>query len=400
MQKAVNWIGLESRILAAVVGLIMVSIVGCTGGSSIDDGSSSLDVGEGSLSGTTDSDGTVTLDFPVTVDAVSFQLVLQSGGEVASAALFDPNSEDITRSSSEAVRSDSSDSTSPYVINFPYRARAVSAGTYRVRYHLVNGQTPLANADVRLTFFSKKDSDLNNGNLKLNIVLVGPVADSEETTSALDKSLEVMKQIYSRAGISIDPAWYSFAGPATLPDPRSNDPFYGDIATHTRPGAVNIVLGSDVKGLGSGESEFGRAGSIPGSFTLTNKSVIALGILEVTGRDGRFNYTDEPGATERHNDERRLAGEEIARLTARYLGLENIIEFSGQSVTGSDSLSDTPSCLSYTGCRTAQAARNNFMFPFPLREFDDRERGDNEYFARDNVTDQQREVINRSIFVD
>lgn len=383
-------------------GILFLGLSACTSGSSIDDGSSSLDVSDSSFSGTTNGSGAVSFEFSIPPGAVSFQLSLQSGGNVGSIALTAPSGESILSSSSEVGRWSSSDVSSPYVVNYPYLSAPVPAGTYRVSYNLVTGrnQDPLAGADTRLSVAWKQDSDLNNGTLRVNLVLVGPVSDSEDTSDGLENALDVMKQIYSRAGVSIDPAWYNFSGPGTLPDPRSNSDFYGDIVTGTRSDAVNIVFGADVDGLGSGEQEFGRTGSIPSPVQPSNKGVVAISILEITGRDGRFDYEDEPGATERHNDERRLAGEEMARLTARFLGLENLVELSGNSVVRSDSLSDSPSCLTLTGCRSTKEARNNFMFPFPLKEFDNNKSDESEYYARDNVTDQQRQVINRNVLVD
>ena len=98
----------------------------------------------------------------------------------------------------------------------------------------------------------------------------------------------------------------------------------------------------------------------------------------------------------------------MARLTGEYLGLSAIVQVSGNTVTAADTLSDTPSCVTLTGCRDVEQARSNLMFPFPLNKIRRPEDGTDsddwkhpvEYYPRDLTSAQQAAVLNNTVFVD
>jgi hypothetical protein len=259
---------------------------------------------------------------------------------------------------------------------------------------------------VSLALLSKSDSDSSSGTLKVNFISLGAAADSEEIRNDLEGVVEIVKVLYSRAGIGIDPAWYSFAGATEVTDPRAGDSTYDAISAAVRPYAVNVIFAGKVKGL-KADDQYGVPGAAPGPSVPSARSAIVIDILEVTGGDGQFQVrgdgdTDRPSG---HNDEIRLCAEEVARDIGLYLGLENVVEFKGGQVIRSDSLSDTESCITEIQCREQGDSRNNVMFPRPLRLSSEDSRnkkkgGANSYYAREDFSEQQRAILNSHVLVD
>ncbi|RIL12655.1 MAG: hypothetical protein DCC75_00090 [Proteobacteria bacterium] len=232
--------------------------------------------------------------------------------------------------------------------------------------------------------------DFEPGAVRVNVSLVGPVTDSEDSINGIDKAVSYWRQIYGHADINLDVEMYSFDGPRTLPNPKNGDALYQMISSATRPNAVNIVFGSQVSGLrdfNSGEN-FGIPGGSPGSLQPSPNSAVAISVLQITGADGLFDYGKD-GATERFDAEKRVAAEEMARLTAVYLGVPLLVRFQGGQVAGSDTLGDTPSCITYISCRETENTRGNVMFPFPMPK----ESILDEFYPRDQLTFSQRDLI-------
>lgn len=226
------------------------------------------------------------------------------------------------------------------------------------------------------------------GDLRVNISLIGSVANSVDSVDNLQKAVDIWVEVFQRADLGLNVAWYNFSGPDQIPDPQSNDPFYSSIVNNTRPNSFNLVIAQQVEGLNTSDDKYGINANTPDS-TDAEQSVAAIAILKVTGSDGRFNYYGD-GATIEHNDEVRLAAEEMAHLAGHYLGLQNSVELQGNNVIGTDNLNDTPSCIALTDCRLGDA-KFNFMFPKPAKKFTDNENGENsnEYFPRDDVSNEQ-----------
>jgi hypothetical protein len=259
--------------------------------------------------------------------------------------------------------------------------------------------------DVSLVVLSKNDSDLRNGTLKVNLIGIGAAVDSEEIRDDLEGVIEIVKVLYSRAGISIDPQRYSVSGPTEVSDPRTGDSSYDAISAAVRPYAVNVIFAGRVRDLRA-DDQYGVPGAAPGPSVPSSRSAIAIDILEVTGGDGQFQVrgdgdTDRPSG---HNDEIRLCAEEIARNIGLFLGLENVVEFKGSQVIRTDALSDTESCITEIQCREQGDSRNNIMFPRPLRLSSEDSRGKNgsanSYYAREDFTESQRAILNSHVLVD
>lgn len=370
-------------------------------------GQTSLQVEHSSYSAVTDGTGQAAIAFEIPEGTASFQVSADAAeGLIRVASLTDPEGREIRRNSSEMTRSSDPFTFGPNSLNYPFVEGGVLPGIYTVLYEVVESKKrePLAGQYIDLSVAVKPDDDLRNGTIAVNLILVGPVGYSPDTIDALEKALDIWRLMASRAGILIDDKWYNFDGGDLIPDPRSGDPFYGGITKAVRRGAVNLVFASRVGGLsGSGENKFGLPGAIPGPLGPSPKGVIAISVLALTGNDGKFDYY-ETGSTRVHNSETRLAAEEMARLTARYLGLENIVTISGSRVVANDSLNDTAACLTLTACRNEAGVRNNMMFPFPLLKYsspyDDPKEPSREFFPRDVLSEKQRLVLNRSVFID
>ena len=397
---------LFSRLIIAAV--LISSLSGCTdsgGGDDTSDGQSDLDVTQRAYTSITGADGIAAINFSLPAGTTAFEIEASSStGMLQITELTDSSGHSVLYQSSAA--GGTAREFSPVSIRLPYLTATIGS-SYTASFRLTatdRNSSALAGESVTLTVTSKKDKDSSSGTLKVNIVLVGPVANSDTTRESLQAAFDIWKQMYIRAGISLDPKWYEIEGPDEIPDPSSGDPYYEDLALSTRTDAVNLVFASYVEGTGSQSSgnRYGVSGGRPGPVSASPRSAVALSILAMTGADGQFDLNPEQtGSTEVHNDETRLAAEEMARLTARYLGLENIVEISGSTVTKTDSLSDTASCLTKTGCGYDEASRSNLMFPFPLQKLGSYEHENGvEYYPREYLTAQQGAVLNSSVLVD
>ena len=375
------------------------SLIGCSsGGSDVGDGSSGLAIDQSTLSSATSANGLAAFEFVPPAGSTAFQLVGLSGqGALIPQSLINSRGQEIIGLSSQGTTQAKLSTVSPSSLNFPFLNGVVESGTYRAGYKLNSG---VADADISMLLLSKRDSDSRNGTLKVNFISVGAAADSSDIREDLEGVVGIVKELFARAGISIDPQWSSFDGATELPDPRTGARLYEVISSAVRPYAVNVIFAGKVKGL-KGDDRYAVAGAAPGPAVPSVHSAVLVDLLEVTGGDGQFQ-TDSDSNDDRpsgHNDEIRLCAEEIARSVARYLGLENNVEFRGGDVIRTDSLSDTESCIKEIQCREQGSARTNLMMPRPLRE-SSRENNGNDFYAREDISEQQRIVLNNSILVD
>lgn len=368
----------------------IVSFTACTGsgGDSDDPGSgdSSLQLSSQTLQASANGSGIATFNFSLPAGSSSFQLFSSAG---TLTALNGPQGDLLNAPgfvSSFQLGA---------VSNVAYYGPSISGGSYTASYNSGAG------APVTLRVFSKGDANPSGGTLKLNVVLLGPVANSREVLDALDEALEVSRIIYGRAGITLDTAVSNAEGPGTAPEP--GDPLYQSILSSQRSASVTVVLASERRGRRSGENQYGTAGSIPYPILPNPSSIIVVSIQDVTGGDGLFD-SDEDGSRDESDDERRLLGEEISRFTAQALGLRNIVDFRGNDASVSDDLPDSPSCLTETACKNDGQARTNLMYPEPLERRDEDKDPDNrkreQFYPRDRLTLQQERVLNNSVFVD
>ena len=377
------------KISFALLSLIFLSMLlsACrNGGDSEDPGSadSALTLRQQSLQASADGSGIATFTFNLPPGTVALQLA-SSRGTLRSLSgpagdIFNQNAQ-LSSFQRAAVSN----------LNY-YSSAAAGGGTYRAQYSVEGGQS------VNLLVSSKGDANLDSGTLKLNIVLLGPVAGSQDILDALDKSLEAARITFNRVGITLDTVISNFDGPARAPAP--GDALYQSIVSAQRPASITVVLASEREGKKSGEFKYGSIGSTPFPVNANSNSVSVISIRDITGGDGVFDSSLTN--ISRNNDQKRILGEEISRFTAQALGLPNCVTLDGNNVIKSDDIPDSPSCISVRSCEADSSARTNLMMSQPLRKTDDNEGvgTGNEFFPRDQLTSQQAKVLNNSVFVD
>lgn len=383
--------------IRASVSLAILALLGsCSGGSSIDSGVSMQMIDQRDYAASTAADGTILFSFEIPAGSHALQTIAQTPTGVLIPLSLRVGSRELLPQSSYTTAQSNRNPSKNLSVNAPYIDGPLpgAQGSVAFRYSPAG-----AGATVQLSVLSKRDADPTRGTLRLNLINVGPTANSQELRSDLEGVLNVVKQIYARVGISIDPQWYDFAGPRVVPDPRTGAELYRTISSAVRPYSVNVVLAARVDGLRS-DDRYGIAGAVPGPAVASDVSAVVIDLIEVTGGDGAFqnDEDDRNDRPSRHNDEIRLAAEEISRLVGNYLGLEPIVVFSGSRVVASDSLPDTESCLTEEACEGLERARSNVMMPRPLRERDNN--GRRRFHARDSFSELQRRILNTHVLVD
>lgn len=390
-------------------GLILCSIVltfvsACTSGSDgdggeIDSGGSPAPVvlEERSLTTTTDENGLATFSFTVDSNIKAYQLAVHPQEFQTRLVSLNDNQGVVPLGPLEAAyRGPLTLASSINVLNFPFSPFNVVRTSYTAKYLLFdpNSQSPVPFAEISADLLINKDSDLNHGTVAVNIVLVGPVAGSDDTRDSLESVVSKAASLLGAGNLTLDVEWIPYPGPETLPDPNSNDPFYEALSKATRPHAINIVFGSDVIGLTAQDAFYSISTGDPGPAVPSTRSAAAVSLFAVAGPDGKFNYDGE-GGIQVNSDEIRLAAEEVAQLIGHYLGVTHIIESDGNVTTGSDALPDTNSCITIVDCRVQNDVRDNLMFPWPLETFD----GNLSTYARVALSSQQTNIIQRSVLV-
>ena len=375
------------RIYYIIILLPVLFVNACSNSSSSDDpgnGDSSLRLAQQVFQTVADSSGHANFNFSVPAGFNAFQLAASAGSLTA---LSGPQGNLLSQTSlvSTAQRGNVTN------VNY-YSSSQANNGSYSASYSAPAGQS------VTLVVSAKSDSNLSGGTLKLNIVMLGPVANSQDILDALDKSLEAARITFGRKNISLDTVITNFEGPATAPEP--GDSLYGSIVAAQRADSITVVLASKKTGSGSNGRRYGTIGAIPFPVNANANSVVIISIQDITGGDGTFN--NSASGNRNNDDQKRIMGEEISRFTSLALGLPNIVEIQGGKAASSDDIPDSPSCITRQACQEDSDSRTNLMYPEPLQKTKDNEDvgTGNKYFPRDQLTTQQGQVLNNSVFVD
>ena len=387
--------------------LLVVATSACTK-SSDDNGDFDGDFGNGdspppvnldqrALSAMTNEDGIANFSFTVDPAVTGYQLLVSSGVNRSQlVALSDSQGEVSLVPLAPAFQGPLYLSTSVNALNFPFSPFNVMRTSYTASYKLIDSttQNPLPFTELSATLLTKKDSDLSNGTVGVNMILVGSVGGSSETRDSLQSVLSVAESYLSSAGLSLNVEWVPVPGPDTLPDPNTSNSFYENIVQHTRVNSVNIVFGTEVTGLHNQDAIYSISTGDGGPALPSPRSVAVVSILAVAGPDGLFNY-DGDGSVQINGDEIGLAGEEVAQLIGHYLGVTHILENDGFLTTSSDALPDTNSCVTIVDCRNEKDVRGNLMFPFPIYILDE----NLDTYKRNHLTSQQTTILQSSVLV-
>jgi len=380
-----------------VVAICLLSACGSSGG----DGSDSLEAQIGldsqSQTGTSSAGGQVVFNFNIPPGSSAFQITaLAESQEIELLSVTGPTGDilttaDIETTDATALQADIN------TFNYPTLSNGVAVGSYQATYQLTTRNGRNLSPDVKVTFTTivKSGETIDSGELLLNVVFVGPVAESTEILNNIESAVGVMQEIYATVGISFDVQYYSFEGPEELPDPRNGDMLYLSISQAVRPGAVSLLMGSNVSNLSRNSgTQFGIPGGTPGPAFPSLRSVSVLSISAVTGGDGLFD-SDDRGAFQLGDSEVRVAGEELGRLVAHYLGLQDPVTFSGSTVVSTDRIVDTESCINRIQCINESQPRGNFCFPQTVSV----DGGNDKYYARRYVSPQQGELMKRGVLM-
>lgn len=227
----------------------------------------------------------------------------------------------------------------------------------------------LSGRTVNFSSLARSDADLASGNLQVNVNYIGATANDPDLRAAMEQSIEVFKQIYGSAGITLVVNEFDFSGPNIIPDPSTGDALYGALSNAVPSPAVNVCLGLDL----TTPDLLGLAAGIPGSPLPSVKSCVGVSAINAAGYDGVFSP-----------DDIRVLGETLAHEVGHFMGLFHPVE--GDFATF-DPLTDTPTCGGESSCDSALGANNMYYVPV----------GNTPQF---NLTPQQRGVLNLYAAVD
>ena len=253
---------------------------------------------------------------------------------------------------------------------------------FQTSVRVTSGGSGIRGADINFTVISKKDTDLNSGSLRVNVFLVGDVAQSDGNRRAVENAIGEMNAIFRNAGgISVQSSVFDVAGPNLLPDPTVGSDFIFQTVNPAPSPGVNILVGGDISDFDGGV--FGIAASIPGPPLPTAKSAVAVSLLAGAGSDGSFS-----------SEEVRLLGETFAHESGHFMGLFHPVDFVASFASDQDPLGDTGSCSVRSECESNANLIENVMYFTPVVN------DSGELVSQNKLTGQQRAVLNRYIAVE
>ena len=350
-----------------------------SGGTNPDTGASSF-----TLAASVDSRGQALVSFSLPSDTTKFSVTAEvpSANGVRFTDLSDEDGTDYLGGSREEISLSTSEL--PYLnsANAPSRdvdptvdaskrftATAVASG---VR----DGQT------MTFSINAKSDTNFASGRMHVNVFYVGDVGQDATTKGAIQTAIQGFRNIFSQsANITLDVSEIDVDGPIVLPLPIDGNSFYLSATRGAFSPAVNIFVGGDLEG--SSGDLLGIAGGIPGPANPSPRSGVSISITTGAGPDGR--YSDE---------DLRILGETLAHESGHFMGLFHPVDFSGDVVVDSDPLDDTPSCTVFLDCVSNANLAGNLMFATPVAS------GSGTFVEQNNLSSQQRGVLNRYIVVD
>ena len=396
-----------------IVSLILLVILASCTKSSDDHKHSSLNVASDSSYqvvaeyGTkSDEAGNFQVNFNLSQNIAAFQIITKANSEeIGVVSVISPSGEVIF--DADTYYSDYQTDGKQFqknvnTFNFPVTPTSsnLKEGAYTVTYKLRSGK----NKDVSSTLITKSDSNKSSGVLTLNIIFMGSVANSTEIIKDIKKALDSYSiPTINKAGIAVNVNYFSFPNSVSiLPDPTSGDSLYESISS-SLPSGINLFMGADVQNLNKDKGHSGISASVPGPVLPTSKSAIAFSLNKAVGDDGEFNGrgyndVDNDEKDEDEGDERRLFSDSISHEVFHYLGLRNSVEFRGNVVTWGDGL-NSEKCVDKNRCEDIKNARENVMYPYPIRHTANSDDYNYYWFVRNIVSSDQRMVANKWVGV-
>lgn len=204
---------------------------------------------------------------------------------------------------------------------------------------------------VDVSIATKRDRDLSQARVGVQIVYARRVARDAAVVEAVEAAVERWRNIWANAGIVLD----EYYTESNL-DPALGFFFLGapeveEVAQSKKEGDLQLIIGERV---GNEAYTLGVSAGIPGTVDVTERTFVVLSWLAHAGPDGAFDQ-----------GETRLMGETMAHEVGHYTGLFHPVE---QNYSYWDALDDTLDCANQRRCEDELGT--NLMFPYSLCDFE------------------------------
>lgn len=351
--------------------------------------------------------GAIQVTFNISQGTSAFQLITKfDGQEIGVDSVVSPKGETVFNS--DVYYSDYQTDGKKYqqninTFNFPVSTTSsnLEEGTYTVNLRLKSNKSGISGSSILIT---KADSNKSSGLLTLNVIFMGSIANSQELIKNIKKALDGYSiPTLNKAGIAVNVNYYSYPNlNSVLPNPQVGDSLYESVSGGI-PSGVNLFMGSDVSNLRANNGHSGVAASVPGPVIATQKSAISFSLNKAVGNDGEFNGRGRNGTNntekdEDEGDEVQLFSDSISHEIFHYLGLRNSVEFSGNTVVWGDGL-NSEKCTHQNRCEQIKEARENVMYPYPIRHTASTDDNNYYWYIRNRVSSDQRMVANKWVGV-
>ncbi len=298
-------------------------------------------------------DGTLSLDFDLPVDAVSFVLTADPGGTPREIVLLQVTAPDGTVLFDASVQgpqpfdpgvSSSVNDALPYSVMLPSSPETpFASGRYRVQLGVANAPAGAPRQLAIDVVWKRAAEPPSSGQIALALWFVqGAMLDATTAHSDpyLQPALGVMHDIYAGMGVELGPIEYheldgaQAASLVAVQDADQLAELLSLVGARAAPGSgLPLVFVDDLQSA-PGTTVRGKASGLPGPPPLSGARrlggvVIALSTLPVTSRG---------------------IGELLAHETAHYLGLRHTSEYDG---VRHDPIADTPECPADRATHTA-----------------------------------------------
>ena len=396
VQRALPFISIN--ILRTLALLTVCSMIACASGSSSDDDSGDNGDGGNLPDGQVDSSFTISARTNSSgIARVQFRLA--AGSTKFAASAFTPSSSHQIRFI-ELVSSSGTNYLNPggqeisFAELFSSGVNAINAPSRNVDPDLGSDETytlgieastsgggALSDSDISVLVTSRADGNFGGGTLIVNLFFVGEVGNEDNVRQVVELAVAEFRSIYAQLGVTLDVRSFSIDGPLILPSPFDGSSFYESASNSVGTLGVNIFISGDVANGAGGI--LGIAGGIIAPPVPSQRSALAVGIIPGAGPDGVYSTEDI-----------RILGETFAHESGHYVGLFHPVDFSGESASATDPLSDTPTCSTFTACLGNEALTRNLMFTTPVSN------GSGGFVPQNQLTGQQAGVVNRYVAVD
>ena len=220
-------------------------------------------------------------------------------------------------------------------------------GRYELMVGVVDSSAKFASrVSVSMAIAMKQDTNLEEGELLVNLVYAGGVDEDTVFMGGMETVLSKFAEIYEQTGITLSINESTWPDGELEPPSMGSEQKYIDISANSSLRTIDLVI---VPEIAVWDDLYGLSGHIPGSLESSPNAAVIASVSAALGPNGTY----DPG-------EKRLLAETLAHETGHYLGLFHPVEITWDEW---DSIDDTEECSSETSC--IEAMHENLMFAFP-----------------------------------